>query len=87
MIAYSGAIYVMLIIILKDVTCFDKEGNFQLRKTTDKIIVVLFQVSVQISGSIMLYSSVKKLPVFLQTLQKQRKLSGIKVSTMMSKNL
>ena len=75
MVVYSGAIYVLnLIIILKGVTCFDKDDSFQLRKTTDKIIEVFFQVSVQISCSIMLYSSAKKLPEFFHTLEKQRKL-------------
>ena len=75
MVAYSSAIYVVnLIIILKDVTCFDHNDNFQSRITTDKIIEVLFQVSLQISGSIMLYSSVKKLPAFIRSLERTRNL-------------
>ena len=70
MVAYSGAIFVIdLIITIKDITCFDYNGNFKSSKTSEKIIETLFQIAILAFTSIMLYSRTKKLPAFVHTLQ------------------
>ena len=75
MVLYSGAIFIInLTITMKDLTCFDYSDEFKSGKTMDKIIEALLQIAIIVIAFIMLYSSIKKVPEFVDTLQKQSQL-------------
>ena len=70
MVIYSGAIYILnLILLFKNITCFDKEDNFESSDVAENLLAVIYQISLQILISILLYGGVKKFPPFLKKLK------------------
>ena len=71
MVIYSGAIYVLnLILLFKNITCFDKDDDFESPDVAENLLVVIYQISLQILISILLYAGVKKFPPFTEKLKK-----------------
>ena len=71
MVIYSGAIYVVnLILIFKNVLCFDKEDDFDSWEVAENLCSVIYQIALQIAITIFLYVSVKKFPTFIKKLEK-----------------
>ena len=71
MVVYSSAIYVVnLILIFKNVLCFDKDDDFDSSEVAENLCSVIYQIALQIAVTVFLYVSVKKLPVFVKKLEK-----------------
>ena len=67
MIIYSGAIYILnLILILKNVACIDNEDSILSSDDMENIASVVFQIPLQILVSVTLYASRRKFPILLR---------------------
>ena len=77
MVVYSGAIYVVnLILIFKNFLCFDKDDDFDSSDVGENLCSVIFQVALQIGVTVFLYVSVKKFPTFIRKLEKLEQTIG-----------
>ena len=71
MVVYSSAIYILdLILLFRNVTCFDKDDDFASSEVAEKLGSVIFQITLQILLSITLYGSAKKFPAIIKKLEK-----------------
>ena len=71
MVVYSGAIYVInLILTFKNIMCFDKEDDFDSPEVAENVCSVFYQIALQIFVSLFLYLSVKKFPIFIKKLER-----------------
>ena len=71
MVAYCGAIYVLnLVLLFRNITCFDKDDDFESSDVAENICSVIYHITLQIMISIQLYGSVKKFPLFIKKLKK-----------------
>ena len=71
MVIYSGALYVLsLVLLFRNIICIDKEDDLASPDVTENVCSVIYQVALQIMVSIILYGSVKKFPSFIKKLEK-----------------
>ena len=71
MVVYSGAIYILdMILLFRNVTCLDKDDDFDSSEVAEKLCSVVFQITLQIILSITLYGSAKKFPAIIKKLEK-----------------
>ena len=71
MVVYSSAIYILdLILLFRNVTCFDKDDDFDSSEVAEKLGSVIFQITLQILLSITLCGSAKKFPAIIKKLEK-----------------
>ena len=74
MVVYSGAIYVInLILIFKDATCFDKEDDFEF---TESLCLFTYRIALLILVSLTMHGTVKMFPSFIKKLEKLEKSVG-----------